>query len=160
MFLLRERRRSFILCHAAVFLACFLPSALIAAGKGSSAVRAWPDSMTIPTSQEGLPDPNPPFDQFREHGPFNYPYTLRHNLVDRRTPRKWRTLNLENKYLKCSVLPDLGGHLYTCTGKINGASMYYANQSIKFARIALPLSCWTRTSSQRLAAPHAIVARR
>jgi len=118
------------------FLACFLPSALLAAAKSSSAVRAWPDSMTIPTSQEGLPDPNPPFDEFREHGPFNYPYTLRHNLVDRRTPRKWRTLNCENEYLKCTVLPDLGGHLYTCVDKINGASMFYANPSIKFARIA------------------------
>jgi len=34
------------------------------------------------------------------------------------------------------VLPDLGGHLYTCIDKINGASMFYANPSIKFARIA------------------------
>ncbi len=34
------------------------------------------------------------------------------------------------------MLPDLGGHLYTCIDKINGASMFYANPSIKFARIA------------------------
>jgi tetratricopeptide (TPR) repeat protein len=91
--------------------------------------------MTIPTSEEGLPDPNPPFDLFNS-GRFNYPYTLRHDLVDRRIPKKWRTLNLENEYVKCTVLPDLGGHLYTCTDKINGASMFYANPSIKFARIA------------------------
>jgi tetratricopeptide (TPR) repeat protein len=99
-------------------------------------VRVWEDSMTIPTSEEGLPDPNPPFDFFNIGRFLNYPYTLRHNLVDRRIPRKWRTLNLENEYLKCTVLPDLGGHLYTCIDKINGASMFYANPSIKFARIA------------------------
>ena len=99
-------------------------------------VRVWEDSMTIPTSEEGLPDPNPPFDFFDTGRFLNYPYTLRHNLVDRRVPRKWRTLNLENEYLKCTVLPDLGGHLYTCIDKINGASMFYANPSIKFARIA------------------------
>jgi tetratricopeptide (TPR) repeat protein len=99
-------------------------------------VRVWEDSMTIPTSEEGLPDPNPPFDFFNTGRFLNYPYTLRHNLVDRRVPRKWRTLNLENEYLKCTVLPDLGGHLYTCIDKINGASMFYANPSIKFARIA------------------------
>ncbi len=35
-----------------------------------------------------------------------------------------------------SVLPDLGGHLYSCIDKISGAEMLYANPSIKFARIA------------------------
>jgi tetratricopeptide (TPR) repeat protein len=99
-------------------------------------VRLWEDSKIIPTSQEGLPDPNPPFDLFNLGRFFNYPYTLRHNLVDRRVPRKWRTLELENEYLKCTVLPDLGGHLYTCIDKISGTSMFYANPSIKFARIA------------------------
>jgi tetratricopeptide (TPR) repeat protein len=99
-------------------------------------VRVWEDSMTILTSEEGLPDPNPPFDFFNAGRFLNYPYTLRHDLVDRRIPRKWRTLHLENAYLKCTVLPDLGGHLYTCIDRINGASMFYANPSIKFARIA------------------------
>ena len=107
-----------------------------AAGGSTMPVRVWQDSMTLPTSEEGLPDPNPPFDFFNAGRFLNYPYTLRHNLVDRRIPRKWRTLNLENEYLKCTVLPDLGGHLYTCIDKINGASMFYANPSIKFARIA------------------------
>ena len=100
------------------------------------AVRVWQDSKIIPTSEEGMPDLNPPFDLFTTGSFYNYPYTLRHNLVDRRAPRKWRTLNLENEYLKCSILPDLGGHLYTCIDKLTGASMFYANPSIKFARIA------------------------
>src|SRR5437660_8793189 len=99
-------------------------------------VRVWEDSKPILTSEEGLPDPNPPFDLVNRGRFYNYPYTLRHNLVDRRVPRQWRALNLENEYLKCTVLPDLGGHLYTCLDKINGASMFYANPTIKFARIA------------------------
>jgi len=41
----------------------------------------------------------------------------------------------ENEYLKCSVLPDLGGHIYTCADKISGQPMFYANPSIKKARI-------------------------
>jgi hypothetical protein len=92
-------------------------------------VRVWEDFMLIPTSVEDLPDPNPPFDLFNTTHFYNYPYTLRNNLIDRGEPKKWRTLNLENEYLKCTVLPDLGGHLYTCTDKINGASMFYANPS-------------------------------
>jgi len=126
-------------CGSVTLFALVLSSCGLAwtgtAGRPTTPVRVWEESMTIPTSEEGLPDPNPPFDFFNT-GRFNYPYTLRHNLVDRRISKKWRTLNLENEYLKCTVLPDLGGHLYTCIDKINGASMFYANPSIKFARIA------------------------
>lgn len=90
----------------------------------------------IPTYDEGLPDPNPPFDLFQQSSFLNYPYTLRHNLTDRRVNRNWRALWLENEYLKCLVLPDLGGHLYSCTDKRNGQEMFYANPTIKPARIA------------------------
>jgi hypothetical protein len=34
------------------------------------------------------------------------------------------------------VLPDIGGHLYTCTDKVSAKSMFYANPSIKKAAIA------------------------
>ena len=47
----------------------------------------------------------------------------------------WRAVYLENEYLKCSVLPDIGGHLYTCIDKISGQSMFYANSSIKKAAV-------------------------
>jgi tetratricopeptide (TPR) repeat protein len=84
---------------------------------------------------------NPPFDLFVTSR-FNYPYTLRQNLSDRRVPRDWRALHLENEYLACTVLPDLGGHLYRCLDKLNGADLFYANPSIKFARIAYR-GAWT-----------------
>src|SRR6266567_9572154 len=98
-------------------------------------VRVWQGSLSLPTYEEGLPDPNPPFDQFAT-GRFNYPYTLRNNLTSRRVDHAWRAIYLENEYLKCSVLPDIGGHLYTCVDKISGQSMFYANPSIKKAAIA------------------------
>ena len=28
---------------------------------------------------------------------------------------------------RCVVLPDVGGHLYSCTDKVNGEEMFYAN---------------------------------
>jgi tetratricopeptide (TPR) repeat protein len=97
-------------------------------------VRVWEGTLTLPTYEEGPPDPNPPFDQFAS-GRFNYPYTLRHNLTARRAPHDWRAVYLENEYLKCSVLPDIGGHLYTCVDKLSGQPMFYANPSIKKADI-------------------------
>ena len=98
-------------------------------------VRVWQGTLTLPTYEEGLPDPNPPFDQLTT-GRFNYPYTLRKNLTSQRVDHEWRAIYLENEYLKCSVLPDIGGHLYTCVDKISGKSMFYANSSIKKAAIA------------------------
>ncbi len=103
---------------------------------GGAAVHVWQDTMELPTYEEGLPDENPPFDQFVTNGRYNYPYTMRENLTNRVVSRRWRTLNLENEYLKCVILPDLGGHLYRCVDKRNGADLFYANPSLKFARIA------------------------
>jgi tetratricopeptide (TPR) repeat protein len=105
------------------------------AGAAQPDVRVWQGTLSLPTYEEGLPDPNPPFDQFSA-GRFNYPYTLRNNLTSRRADHEWRAIYLENEYLKCSVLPDIGGHLYTCLDKISGKSMFYANPSIKKAAIA------------------------
>jgi tetratricopeptide (TPR) repeat protein len=108
---------------------------LLASISASAQVRVWQGTTTLPTYEEGTPDPNPPFDQYANNR-FNYPYTFRHNLTDRRTDHAWRALFLENEYLKCSVLPDLGGHLYSCTDKISGKPMFYENPSIKKADVA------------------------
>src|SRR5215467_13591376 len=97
-------------------------------------VRVWEGVLRLPTYEEGAPDPNPPFDQFST-GRFNYPYTLRNEITNTRVEHAWRAIYLENEYLKCSVLPDVGGHLYTCVDKISGQPMFYANPSIKKARI-------------------------
>jgi tetratricopeptide (TPR) repeat protein len=97
-------------------------------------VRVWEGVMNLPAYEEGAPDPNPPFDQFAT-GRFNYPYTMRKEITDHPVEHRWRAIYLENEYLKCSVLPDLGGHIYTCIDKINGQPMFYANPSIKKARI-------------------------
>lgn len=97
-------------------------------------VRVWEGTLALPTYEEGMPDPNPPFDQFTNNK-FNYPYVLRENLTSRRANHDWRAIYLENEYLKCSVLPDIGGHLYTCVDKLSGQSMFYANTSIKKAAV-------------------------
>jgi len=117
----------------------FLQLSMISLGTGrcaraSAQVRVWQGTFSLPVYEEGPPDTNPPFDQLATNR-FNYPYTLRTNLTDRRVEHPQRAVFLENEYLKCTVLPDLGGHLYTCLDKINGREMFYANPSIKKANI-------------------------
>jgi hypothetical protein len=99
------------------------------------------NSITLPTWQEGLPDTNPPFDQFQvisdglgidgQKWPYVYPYTMRTNFIPAETNVTWRTISLENEYLSCSIFPDLGGHLYSCVDKLTGRGMFYDNGSIK-----------------------------
>jgi tetratricopeptide (TPR) repeat protein len=112
----------------------FLALLAAAALPGIAEVRVWEGTLSLPAYEEGPPDVNPPFDAFVS-GKFNYPYTLRTNLTNERKDHNWRALFLENEYLKCSVLPDIGGHLYSCTDKVNGKEMFYANPSIKKANI-------------------------
>jgi len=97
-------------------------------------VKVWQGTLTLPTYEEGPPDPNPPFDIYQTTR-FNYPYTLRTNLTGVKADHAWRAIFLENEYLKCTVLPDIGGHLYNCMDKISGQPMFYANPSIKKANI-------------------------
>lgn len=128
-----------VLVSAAAVHAGARPAAAVGAApappQAPAAVRVWQDTVVFPSYPDGPPDPNPPFDLF-ETGRFNYPYTLRTNLSDTRVDKTWRALWVENEYLKCLVLPDLGGHLYSCTDKRNGRELFYANPSIKFAGIA------------------------
>jgi tetratricopeptide (TPR) repeat protein len=90
--------------------------------------------MPLAASDEGAPDENPPFDVFSELE--NYPYTMRQSVRPTETTHSWRAIFLENEYLKCTILPDVGGHIYTCIDKINGKPMFYANPSLKKALVA------------------------
>lgn len=115
---------------------CLFAMAASLSAASTSAVKVWEGTLPLPTYQEGLPDENPQFDQFSPRK-INYPYTLRNNLTGKKQNVNWRAVFLENEYLKCSILPDLGGHIYTCIDKISGQPMFYANPSIKKALIGL-----------------------
>jgi hypothetical protein len=95
------------------------------------------DTLPLPTYEEALPDPNPPFPVFSPGDPQVYPYPMRNGFTKKRLDHVWRALRLENEYLNCIVLPDLGGHLYSCKDKLSGQEMFYANLSAKKAPVGL-----------------------
>lgn len=100
-------------------------------GAQDSAVRIREDTLTLPTYNEGAPDPNPQFDLFYKDPFPNYPYTI-HTFANKiRKTTAWRVLILENEYLSCRVLPDLGGHLQGCTDRITGKEIFYSNPAIR-----------------------------
>jgi tetratricopeptide (TPR) repeat protein len=110
---------------------------LITALASAQPVRVWQDSISLPSYVEGDAVGRPEFAAWKSKEPANYPYPLRTALTSRREDRTWRTLNLENEYLLCRVLPDLGGHLDSCQDKRNGREMFHANPVIKPGLVGL-----------------------
>ena len=116
----------------------FFGLVVLATARGA-AVHAWQDSLELPTYAEHDPDPVPQFNAITNEMA-NYPYPVRSHPSDLpadRSPVAWRTLNLENEYLLCRILPDLGGHLYNCRDKIANREVFYANPVIKKDLIGL-----------------------
>jgi tetratricopeptide (TPR) repeat protein len=120
--------------RTSVLAAAFASAVTMMSAAPRTAVRVWQGSVQIPTYAEGPANPNPPFDLF-SFGRFNYPYPIRDALTNRRELVSWRSLHLENEYLRLTVLPDLGGHVYSCLDKRTGREMFYANTAIKKALI-------------------------
>src|SRR5260370_60209 len=110
---------------------------LLIAAPGFSAVRVWQDSLLLATYEESPPDTNPPFYAFAPGEPVKYPYSMRTGFTQNRASHPWRALRLENEYLNCTVLPDLGGRLYSCKDKLSGQEMFHANPSVKKAFIGI-----------------------
>ncbi|HEX6773912.1 MAG TPA: DUF5107 domain-containing protein [Acidobacteriaceae bacterium] len=102
-------------------------------------VHAWEGSITIPTYKLGPPDPNPPFPLVNEH-PI-YPYPMLDDLGERREPRSWRAIYLENQFLKITILPELGGHVYSVYDKLHHREMLYRNHVIKYGLVG-PRGAW------------------
>ena len=104
-----------------------------------AAVRAWEGTIEIPTYLLGPQDPNPPFPLVNSHDV--YPYAMLDDLTNQRAPKTYRAIYLENKYLKLTILPDLGGHLYSIYDKIDQREVLYRNDAVKYGLIG-PRGAW------------------
>ncbi len=61
-----------------------------------------------------------------------YPYPrLDHSRVAPPAPRVFKTVILENEYVRLTFLPELGGRLYRWLDKPSGQEMFYVNPVIK-----------------------------
>jgi tetratricopeptide (TPR) repeat protein len=111
---------------------------------GEGPVRAWEEPLTIPTYPVGPPEPNPMFYAGREYqgaqGPI-YPYALQDRLSDEKEDHTWQALWLENDYVRLSVLPEIGGRIFSAEDRTNGYDFFYRQSVIKPALIGM-LGAW------------------
>ena len=126
--------------HRSVFLAALLLAFLpLSFSLHAQSVHGWQGTITIPTYRLGPPDPNPPFALVNPHPV--YPYPMLDDLSDQRAPQTYRAIYLENQYLKITILPELGGHVYSVYDKLNHREMLYRNRVIKYGLVG-PRGAW------------------
>jgi hypothetical protein len=103
-------------------------------------VRAWQETITIPTYGVGAPDKNPMFLEKRVYQGSSgvvYPYPVIDRVADEKTDQPYTALFLENRYLKVMLLPELGGRIQMAQDKTNGYHFIYYNRVIKPALVGL-----------------------
>lgn len=108
----------------------------------NSTVRCYESQITIPTYPwQGHDDINPMFRWTSNPGYSNcttiYPYPMQDNLSSTKKDVTYKTLVLENEYLKLTVTPDLGGHVQSILDKVTGENMLYENKVLKPSLIGL-----------------------
>ncbi|MFN7945477.1 MAG: DUF5107 domain-containing protein [Blastocatellia bacterium] len=113
-----------------------------AAQSSSSAARVWQEPLTIPTYELGPPNPYPAFQILDHQRRPIYPYPLLDNLTNRRVEKKYNAVLLENEYLKVTVLPELGGKLYSIYDKTTRREALYTNHVVKYGMVAIR-GAWT-----------------
>jgi tetratricopeptide (TPR) repeat protein len=139
---LRSRRRACRACCFALSLAC-LTGPLLAADE-SPAVRIAQEPMVLPTYQLGPADPHPMFymnESYQGAQKRIYPYALQDHLINSRIDQTYTALKLENEFVELSVLPELGGRLFSATDKTNDYDFFYRQHVIKPALIGM-LGAW------------------
>ncbi len=122
----------------------FLISSPMVWGQAQAPVRGWEAPLTLPTYKIGPPEQSPMFFAGRIYqgaaGKI-YPYPLYDRILDIRADKTYQADYLENKYVKISVLPELGGRVLSATDKTNGYDYVYRQTEIKPALIGM-IGAW------------------
>ncbi len=126
-------------------MCCAVMACLIVSSWCLAEVKVEETTVTLPTYPPGDYDKNPIFYTGRVYQGAQgrvYPYPLQDVLHDEKVDKTYTSLVLENKYLEMSVLPEIGGRLFTFTDKDTGFEIFYRQSVIKPALIGM-LGAWT-----------------
>jgi tetratricopeptide (TPR) repeat protein len=115
-----------------------LSAALIFCAGLSSAhpdeVAIYQKPLTIPTYRIGDPEVMP---HWKTRFGKIYPYTMLDKLTDEKYDRTYRSLWLENEYVKVLVLPEIGGRVHGAQDKTNGYQFMFDQKVIKPALVGM-----------------------
>lgn len=83
-------------------------------------------------------DPNP----IAQPDNYYYPYFRFDGFAHKAIEKAWKVVELENDYIKISILPEIGGKIWGAIEKSTGEEFIYSNSVVKFRDIAMR-GAWT-----------------
>ena len=116
--------------------AVLVPLALVAVlGGADAALGASPATVreyrkTFRTYPFSDPDPI-------AHASRIYPYFRFDGFTDRPVDREWTVVELENEWIRVTVMPEIGGKIWTAVVKSSGKPFLYGNSVVKFRDVAM-----------------------
>jgi tetratricopeptide (TPR) repeat protein len=117
---------------------------IVSTGLAGNSARIWEEAITLPTYKVAPPDPSPRFYSGRTYQGAKatfYPYPVSDQMTEVRENQNYQAVYLENPYIKMSVLPEIGGRIFTAVDKSNGYDFFYRQHVIKPALIGM-LGAW------------------
>ena len=127
--------KCFVKVRALLVSAIVLMAGSAAAIAQAAPVQVKEQAIEIPTYLLGPEDPNPPFQLINQNK--IYPYAMLDDLTDRREVKTYKAIILENEYLRATILPQLGGRLYSLYDKVAKREVFYRNETIKYGLVSL-----------------------
>lgn len=100
----------------------------------------WESVLTLPTYE---PDEPVRFPMYLDNRVYQgssgrvYPMPFVEGVAREPVDHDWRAVHLENAYIRVTVLPELGGRIYTGYDKTTGYDFFYRNHVIKPALVGL-----------------------
>ena len=130
--------------HGIQVLSVFIVGFAAALASAASPVRVWEEPLTLPTYRLDPPGLNPMFytnESYQGAKKKIYPYPFQDQVTNIREEKTYKALYLENDYIKLSILPEIGGRLFSALDKTNNYEIFYHQNVIKPALIGM-LGAW------------------
>lgn len=105
-----------------------------------SKVKAWRETVVIPTYEVGTPEKYPVFLEKRVYQASTgsvYPHPVIEQISDEKVDKEWDVIFIENDYIQLMILPALGGRIQRAYDKIRQRDFVYYNHVIKPALVGL-----------------------
>jgi tetratricopeptide (TPR) repeat protein len=125
-------------CYTVMLVLALSNGARVQGQESNTSPRVWEAPLSIPTYELGPANPYPALlDWQRRKWRPVYPYPFLDALTNKRTEKSHKAVYLENEYLRVTVLPELGGHVYQIFDKTLNRDVLYSNPVMKYAMVAL-----------------------
>jgi Tfp pilus assembly protein PilF len=110
------------------FLFVFVFLCFSATAQNNATIREYNKIFT--TYPFSDPNPIPAFTNI-------YPYFRFDGFTDKPIQKEWKVVELENDFIKLTILPEVGGKIWSAIEKSTGKPFIYENHVVKFRDIAM-----------------------